>query len=111
MAVRDRIKRYRESGGAADLVRVEVLVPPSRRADILARAEEIRSDHRLRKERLQSLIDDALERYRLRILDNIDLERLPELEERSRVIAHALIERGDARAFAIGRRILDELER
>ncbi|MFB9951371.1 hypothetical protein ACFFP0_21190 [Rhizobium puerariae] len=110
MTVRDRIKRYRETGGAADLVRVEVLVPVDRRADILSQAAAMRDEHRQRKERLQRSVDQALDLYRLRVLDNIDLDRLPDLKDKSRVIANALMERGDARAFAIGRRMLAELE-
>ncbi|MBP2560521.1 hypothetical protein J2857_003290 [Neorhizobium galegae] len=110
MAVQDRIKRYRESGGASDLVRVEVLVPAVRRGDILSQAATMRNEHRHKKERLQRFIDEALDLYRPRILDNIDLDRLPDLAQKSHVIAKALIERGDARAFAIGRRMLAELE-
>ncbi|WP_217609252.1 hypothetical protein, partial [Bacillus sp. GbtcB10] len=71
MAIQDRIRRYRESGGAADLVRVEVLVPADRRADILSQAAAMRNDHRRRKERLQRTVDQAHSLYRLRILDNI----------------------------------------
>ncbi len=110
MGSNERVRRYKESGGAADLVRVEVLVPADRRGEILSRAATIRNEHRQKKERLQFFVDQALGLYRLRILDNIDLDRLPDLKERSRVIANALMERGDARAFAIGRRILAELE-
>ncbi|MEZ2219412.1 hypothetical protein [Rhizobium sp. RCC_161_2] len=109
MAVRDRIQRYRESGGASDLVRVEVLVPAARRNDILSQASEMRAEHRQRKERLQQNLDEALARYGIRLLDNIDLDRLPELAQKSKVVADALMERGDARAFAMGRRILSEI--
>ncbi|MDP9839549.1 hypothetical protein J2T09_004325 [Neorhizobium huautlense] len=110
MAIQDRIRRYRESGGAADLVRVEVLVPSDKRQDILNNAAALRDAHRQKKQRLQDLVEQALRLYRLRILDNIDLDRLPDLDARSRVIANALMERGDARAFAIGRRLLAEAE-
>ena len=110
MTAQDRIRRYREKGGAADLVRVEVLVPAARRAEILDQAAAMRDEHRQKKDRLQQLLDQALDGYRLRILDNIDLERLPRIEEKLRVVANALMERGDARAFAIGRRLLLELE-
>ncbi|MBB3607744.1 hypothetical protein [Rhizobium sp. BK602] len=111
MAARDRIQRYRESGGASDLVRVEVLVPAARRHDILSHAAEMRAEHRQRKERLQQDIEDALSRYGVRLLDNIDLDRLPEVAQKVKVIAKALMERGDARAFAMGRRMLAEVER
>lgn len=109
MAVRDRIQRYRESGGASDLVRVEVLVPAERRNDILSQAAEMRVEHRQRKERLQQNIDEALARYGVRLLDNIDLTRLPDLTQKAKVVAAALMERGDARAFIIGRRMLNEI--
>ncbi len=109
MAVRDRIQRYRKTGGASDLVRVEVLVPAARRDDILSQAAEMRAEYRQRKERLQEDIEEAVGRYGVRLLDNIDLDRLPDLAQKAKVIANALIERGDARAFAMGRRMLDEI--
>lgn len=109
MTVQQRIRKYRESGGAADLVRVEVLVPVERRADILASAAAMRSKHRNDKARQQQQIDEALARYGTRILDNIDLDRLPDLVSKTRVVANALIERGDAKAYALGRRMLSEL--
>ncbi|MDL2400554.1 hypothetical protein [Rhizobium mayense] len=109
MAVRERIQRYRESGGASDLVRVEVLVPAARRTDILSQAAEMRAEHRQRKERLQQNLDEALARYGVRLLDNIDLTRLPDLAQKAKVVATALMERGDARAFVMGRRMLNEI--
>jgi hypothetical protein len=44
--------------------------------------------------------------YGARVLDNVDLDRLPALRARAGVIARALMERGDARAFVLGREIL-----
>jgi hypothetical protein len=105
MPVRQRIEKYRSSGGAADLVRVEVLVPPAAREDVLRLAARLRSDHRDDKE-LRGLCERALSLYRTRILDNVDLDRLPNLRARAGVIAKALMERGDARAFVLGREIL-----
>jgi len=110
MSVRDRIQRYRETGGASDLVRVEVLVPASCRDDIVSKAAEMRDSHRQRKAQLQQQVDMALELSGVRILDNIDPGRLDNLSKRARVIAKALIERGDARAFAMGRRMLADVE-
>lgn len=107
MAVaRSRVEKYRREGGAADLVRVEVLVPPQARAQILAAASRLRAEHRGTKE-LISLYERALKAYGVRILDNVDLDRLPDLRSRAVVAARAMIDRGDARAFALGRRILD----
>jgi hypothetical protein len=103
-----RVKRYRSEGGAADLARVEVLVPPSARQEILAVAARLRAEHRRNKE-LRALYDDALASYRVRILDNIDLDRLPDFRSRAAVVARAMIDRGDARAFAMGRQMLERL--
>jgi len=124
MPIRQRIEKYRGSGGAADLVRVEVLVPPSGRDDVIRLAARLRSDHRDSKElqakelqtkelqakELQAMCDRALSLYGPRILDNVDLGRLPDLRSRAEVIARAMIERGDARAFALGREILARVE-
>lgn len=109
MSVRQRIEKYRSSGGAADLVRVEVLVPSSARGEVLRLAERLRAEHRSDKE-LQAMCDDALARYGVRVRDNVDLERLPNLHDRAEVIAKALMERGDAQAFTLGRRILAHME-
>jgi hypothetical protein len=106
---RTRVKKYRSEGGAADLVRVEVLVPPAARKEILATASRLRARHRANKE-LRSLYEIALRTYATRILDNVDVDRLPDLRSRAAVVARAMIDRGDARAFAIGRRILDRLD-
>ncbi|ASY66274.1 hypothetical protein SJ05684_b52920 (plasmid) [Sinorhizobium sojae CCBAU 05684] len=55
-------------------------------------------------------LQEAAESYGIRVFDNIDLSRIDSLAGQSRIIANALIERGDARAFAMGRRMLSELE-
>jgi hypothetical protein len=109
LSVRERIDRYRRSGGGADLVRVEVLVPSSSRDDVLRLAERLRADYRRDKE-ISLLCDRALSLYGARILDNVDLDRLPDARARARVMARAMIERGDARAFALGRELLAQAE-
>jgi hypothetical protein len=107
-SARQRIAKYRVEGGAADLVRVEVLIPPSARDEVLAMAAELRSKHRNAKE-LRSLYDSALKSYRARILDNVDLDRLPDFPSRVAVVARAMMDRGDARAFAMAREMLDRM--
>ncbi len=49
MGIRERIQRYRTTGAASDLARVEVLVPPEARDQILSLAERLRDQHRRRK--------------------------------------------------------------
>jgi len=102
VSVRKRIEKYRSSGGAADLVKVEVLVPPSSREDVLRLAARLRSEHR----ELRKLCERALALYGARVLDNVDLDRVPDQRARTAVIARALMERGDARAFVLGREML-----
>jgi hypothetical protein len=94
-----------QRGRCSGLVRAEVLVPPAARDEVVAFAARLRSEHRNTKE-LQRLCERALASYRTRILDNLDLARLPDLRSRAAVVARALIERGDARAFALGRAML-----
>jgi hypothetical protein len=69
----------------------------------------LRAEHRRDKE-LKSLYDKALRTYGPRILDNVDLDRLPDLRSRAAVAARAMIDRGDARAFALGRQMLDRVK-
>lgn len=107
MSHMDRIRKYRQRGGAADLVRVEVLVPPARRHEITAAAQRLRAEHRARKKVLEALLADALKLYGVRVRDNIDLGKLADPAQRARVVARALQERGDARAFRLGRQLLD----
>ncbi len=110
MGARDRIRKYRQSGGASDLVRVEVLTPKDGRADIVALAARLRGGHREKKQRLEGLLAAAIGRYGARIEDNIDLGKAEDLAAKARLVASALIERGDARAFALGRRLQIEAE-
>jgi len=109
MSAKERIKKYRETGGASDLVRVEVLVPKARRDEIVSAAAELRSAHRAEKSRLVEFIRIATERYGLRVFDNIDIEKLNDLPQKARVVANALMERGDARAYAMGRKMVVQL--
>ena len=93
----NRVRKYRSQGGGVGLDRVEVLVSPSGRDEILAHAARLREDFR-RNNELRSLYDSALASYGVRILDNVDLDRLPDFRSRAAVVARAMIERGDARA-------------
>jgi hypothetical protein len=91
---------------------------------VLRLAERLRADHRrdkefqseklqakrLQVETLEAMCDHALSLYGIRILDNVDLDRLPDARARARVIARSMMERGDARAFALGRKLLAQAE-
>lgn len=105
MAVRDRIKRYREQGGAANFVRVEVLVPEEGRAAVLKAAADLRAAHR-RSQLIDAEVRRVVDLYGARATDNIDLSRLADPAARARAVARGLMERGDARAFILARRLM-----
>ena len=106
LGVRERIEKYRSSGGAAGLVRVEVLVPVDRKADVLKLAASLRTGRRERDAALKRDLSKAIERYGARILDNVDLSAIADVSRKSIVVGNALIERGDARAYAMGRKLI-----
>ena len=70
----------------------------------------MRSAHRAERSRLVEFIKIATERYGLRVFDNIDIEKLDDLPQKARIVANALMERGDARAYAMGRKMVIELD-
>ena len=55
---------------------------------------------------LADLCREALSHYGVRVLDNVDLGRLDSLRDKALVIGRALMDRGDARAFVLARRIM-----
>ncbi len=67
MSVRERIQRYRQTGAAAGLVRVEVLVPPESRDQILTLAARLRGEHRLSKARRRVNAERVNDRAKLMI--------------------------------------------
>ena len=78
MSTRERIERYRTSGGASDLVRVEVLVPPARRSDIIEHAAKLRDAHRSKEvwsDEHESLFQEATRRFGAQCLWNMPTTR------------------------------------
>jgi hypothetical protein len=51
-----RQERYKKSGGAADLVKVEALVPPAYRRRLLDLARSFREEHRQRKDEVAAIV-------------------------------------------------------
>jgi hypothetical protein len=49
MSVQERIKRYKTTGAGAGLTRVEVLVPPEGRGQVVTLAKRLRDEHRWAK--------------------------------------------------------------
>ena len=64
-----------------------------------------------RKPDVERLLSEALALYGTRIRDNLDLDRLATIDAQARVVGRALMERGDARAFVLGRRLAAAAER
>ena len=56
MSRAERQERYKATGGAADLVKVETLVPPAYRDRLLQLAASFREEHRRRKEEVATVI-------------------------------------------------------
>lgn len=83
MSVRERIRRYRTTGAAADLVRVEILVPADGRERVLALARELREEHR-----------------RARAIRSVNAEAV---NDRAKLIIHRLV----ARRMGSDRGIID----
>ncbi|HEY1942237.1 MAG TPA: hypothetical protein VGH40_08950 [Roseiarcus sp.] len=59
---------------------------------------------------LEAKCERALSLYGARVLDNVDLSQLDSIAARAFVIGRALMERGDLRAFVLGRDILSFIE-
>lgn len=99
-----------ETGGASDLVRVEVLVPKARKKEVVTAAAKLRYTHRAEKSRIVHFIQNAAELHGPRIFDNIDIDKLSDLSQKARVVANAVMERGNARAYSMGRKMIWHLK-
>ena len=112
-----RVRRYKSVGGAAGLVRVEVLVPPSGRETILSQAERLRSEYRRSREldaktgdlngRLTDYYDQAMTKFGSRCLWNAKPSRSV---EGLKVIAERLRTYGGMDAWRLAAAIRKEVE-
>jgi len=110
MAIRDRIEKYRTVGGASDLVRVEVLVPPARRGDIVEHAAKLRGAHRSNEtwsDEHEGLFQEAIRRFGARCLWNMPTTRT--IDGLLRIASH-LKNEGGMSAWALANRIKDFTE-
>lgn len=105
------MRKYRTTGAAADLVRVEVLVPRDDRARILDAARVMREDYRAEGESrslVDTLYDAAFSRFGAKFLWNVRPSRSVDGLRR---IARILRENGDMPAWKfageIERKLLD----
>lgn len=105
-SVNERVYRSRERRRQAGLKRVEVFVPVDQVDKLKAYAAQLRegSQSEAVKE-ARKLIAKAYRKFRARCLDNIDVD--PEKAELpdAAVIAAALMHRGNAEAYSLGKRL------
>jgi hypothetical protein len=66
---RQRIEKYRTTGGAADFVRLEVLVPLANKDQILAHAARLRDQNRDKKPKTDVALAKVLSLYGVRITE------------------------------------------
>ena len=73
MAHKDRVHRYKTEGGAAELVRVEVLIPPQDRGALLEQAAQMRAVYRQKKSQsnLAALHQQAMQNFSASCLWNM----------------------------------------
>lgn len=79
MGKTERQERYKATGGAADLVKVETLVPPAYRERLLTLAASFRDEHRQRKEEISAIIarvEKACETQPRRYAQPLDVDRI-----------------------------------
>ena len=76
MGVQERIRRYKTTGAAADLVRVEVLVPAEGRDRILETARDLREEHR-RAKAIRSVNAEAVNDRAKLMIHRLVARRLP----------------------------------
>lgn len=108
MPVRERVRRLRERRRQAGLMRVEVLVPREQADAVKAYAAQLREGSQSeRLAEVRRLIAKAYQKYHATCLDNIDVKPNDADFPTAMVVAAALMHRGNAEAFRIGRQIRD----
>ena len=106
-SVNERVYRSRERRRRAGLKRVEVFVPVDQVDRLKAYAAQLRegSESEAIKE-ARMLIASAYRKYRAKCLDNIDVDPEKAGLADAAVIAAALMHRGNAGAYELGRRLM-----
>lgn len=106
ISISERVKQLRKRRHKAGMKRVEVFVPEDK-ADLLkAYAAELRehSQYEARQE-VRKLLSQAYRRYRASCLDNINVNPKSADFADAIIVATALMHRGNAEAFKLGRQI------
>lgn len=105
-AISQRVARSRERKRLAGFRRVEVLVPDDKVDLLKAYAAELRegSDSELR-DKVRQLVARAYSNFRALCLDNIQIDPAKADLADAAIVAAALMHRGNAEAYKLGRQI------
>lgn len=106
LSVKERVRQSRERRRHAGLKRIEVLVPEDK-ADLLkAYAAQLREGSQSeRLDQVRKLVAKAYRSYHAACLDNIQVDPAKAELADAAVVAAALVHRGNAEAFKLGRQI------
>ncbi|NFV79322.1 hypothetical protein [Magnetospirillum aberrantis] len=109
MSMRDRIRKYKTEGGAAGMVRVEVLVPPEGRQAIVDLAAKLRSEYRAAQQpsELFTLHKEAMDKFGVRCFWNM---KPSATADGMRVVAAQLRKHGGMDAWRLASKIKEVLE-
>ena len=102
----ERVGQVRARHRAAGLRRVEVLVPEDKVDAVRAYAAQLREGSNAQRiEQARKLMAKAYGRFRASCLDNIDIDPARADLADAAIVAAALMNRGNAEAFKLGRQL------
>ena len=105
-SVKERVRQSRERRRQAGLKRIEVLVPEDKVDFLKAYAAQLREGSQSeRRDQVRKLVTKAYRDFHASCLDNIHVDPARADLADAAVVAAALIHRGNAEAFKLGRRI------
>lgn len=106
MDVNERVHRSRERRLHAGLKRVEVFVPEDKLDLLKAYAVQLREGSQSEaRQKLRHLVEKAYQKFRASCLDNIDVDPASADFADGAVVAAALMYRGNAEAYKLGKEI------
>ena len=106
LSAKERVYQLRKRHRQAGLKRVEVLVPEGQADLVKAYAAQLRDGSQSdRMNKVRQLIGKAYERHYARCLDNISIDPEEADFADAAVVAAALMHRGNADAYKLGRQI------
>jgi hypothetical protein len=106
LSISERVSQSRERRRRAGLKRVEILVPNDKVDLVRAYVAQLRegSDSELR-EKVRTLVEKAYRNFHARCLDNIHVDPARADLADAAIVAAALMHRGNADAYKLGRQI------